>query len=86
MRVIKAFVRADHENRRFDRANGALLAVSIRVFRLLAILNPTLMLVLNLGTVAVVWSAAMRSKVASSRPGRSWPLSTTSSPPCSRWP
>ncbi len=55
VRVVKAFVRADHENRRFDEANGALLGVSIRVFRLLAILNPTLMLVLNLGTVAVVW-------------------------------
>ena len=55
VRVVKAFVRADHENARFDGANTELLGVSIRVFRLLSILNPSLGLVLNLGTVAVIW-------------------------------
>jgi ATP-binding cassette subfamily B protein len=55
VRVVKAFVRAEHENERFDKANTELLGVSIRVFRLLSILNPSLGLVLNLGTVAVIW-------------------------------
>ena len=52
---MKAFVRAAHENRRFDKANAELLGTSIRVFRLLSVLNPTITLVLNLGTVAVIW-------------------------------
>ena len=55
VRVVKAFVRADRENERFAGANRELLDVSLRVFRLLSILNPSLTLVLNLGTVAVIW-------------------------------
>ena len=55
VRVVKAFVRGAHESQRFDAANAQLLGTSIRVFRLLSVLNPSLTLILNLGTVAVIW-------------------------------
>ena len=55
VRVVKAFVRGGYENKRFDGANADLLGMSIRVFRLLSVLNPTLTLILNLGMVAVIW-------------------------------
>ncbi len=54
-RVVKAFVRRQHENRRFAVANDALMAQTIRVRRLLAVLPPTMSLILNLGVAAVVW-------------------------------
>jgi len=55
VRVVKAFARAGHENSRFDTANVDLMGRAIRVERLLAILSPTLRLLVNLALVAVVW-------------------------------
>jgi len=55
VRVVKAFARAGHENRRFDTANVDLMGRTIRVERMLAVLSPTLRLLVNLGLVAVVW-------------------------------
>ncbi len=55
VRVVKAFVRVEYENVRFDQANTALMAQNIKVMQLLAILIPTVMLVLNLGLVGAVW-------------------------------
>jgi ATP-binding cassette subfamily B multidrug efflux pump len=54
-RVVKAFVRAGHENARFDRANVDLTAESVRVMQLIAVLVPTMLLFVNLGVVGVVW-------------------------------
>ena len=55
VRVVRAFVRAGHENSRFDAANVDLMERAIRVERMLAVLSPTLRLLVNLGLVAVVW-------------------------------
>jgi ATP-binding cassette subfamily B multidrug efflux pump len=55
VRVVKAFVRADHENARFEQANTALMAQTTQVMQLLAVLNPTLTLLLNLGIAALIW-------------------------------
>lgn len=55
VRVVKAFVRADHENARFEQANTALTAQTTQVMQLLAGLNPTMTLLLNLGMAALVW-------------------------------
>lgn len=63
VRVVKAFVRAQHEERRFERANADLMDQSIRVGRLFAILMPITRLLINLGTLAVVWLGG--SQVAS---------------------
>ena len=55
MRVIRAFVRDDHEHRRFDLANEALMMTQLRINRLFAIAMPALILILNLASVGVVW-------------------------------
>jgi len=60
VRVIRAFVRTDYEERRFDAANTDLFATALSVNRLFAIMMPTLMAIMNLTTVAVLWLGAFR--------------------------
>jgi ATP-binding cassette subfamily B protein len=52
---VKAFVRANHERARFETANMDLTDRTIRVMRLLALLLPTMTLVINLGVAAIIW-------------------------------
>ena len=60
VRVIRAFVRTDYEERRFDEANQDLFATALSVNRLFAIMMPALMAIMNLTTVAVLWFGAFR--------------------------
>lgn len=60
VRVIRAFDRDHHEQRRFDVANLDLTDTAIRVNRLIAILFPFMMLLLNVTTVAIFWFGAVR--------------------------
>jgi len=55
VRVVKAFVRSEHENTRFDGVNINLMKENIRVMQLLALLIPTMMFLVNIGIVGVVW-------------------------------
>jgi len=55
VRVIKAFVRLDHENARFDGANRDLMSENIKVMQLLAALIPTMLFLVNLGIAGVIW-------------------------------
>jgi ATP-binding cassette subfamily B protein len=60
IRVIRAFVRTDHEEQRFDDANADLTAVQLRVNRLFAMMIPFLFGTMNLSTVAIVWFGGLR--------------------------
>jgi ATP-binding cassette subfamily B protein len=60
VRVIRAFVRGDHEERRFDEANADLTDTMLRVNRLFALMMPGLMLVMNLSSVAILWFGGQR--------------------------
>jgi ATP-binding cassette, subfamily B, multidrug efflux pump len=60
VRVIRAFVRTEHEEERFDDANRDLFETSIRVNRLFAVTIPVMTAILNLSTVAVMWFGALR--------------------------
>jgi ATP-binding cassette subfamily B protein len=60
IRVIRAFVRTEHEEARFAEANADLTATTLRVNRIFALLMPALMLVMNLSSVAVVWFGGQR--------------------------
>jgi ATP-binding cassette, subfamily B, multidrug efflux pump len=60
VRVIRAFVRTEHEEQRFDDANQDLFATSLRVNRLFAVTIPVMTGILNLSTVAVMWFGAIR--------------------------
>lgn len=55
VRVVKAFVRNEHENTRFDRANDDLMAENVRVMQLIASLIPTMLFFVNVAVVGVVW-------------------------------
>jgi ATP-binding cassette subfamily B multidrug efflux pump len=60
VRVIRAFDRIEHEEKRFDRANLDLTDTTIKVNRIVAALMPTMMLVLNLSSVAILWFGSIR--------------------------
>jgi len=60
IRVVRAFVREEHEEARFADANGELTNAGLRVGRLMALIFPIVMLIFNLSTVAVMWLAAHR--------------------------
>ncbi|NPV80511.1 MAG: ABC transporter ATP-binding protein [Firmicutes bacterium] len=60
IRVIRAFNRTDHEKRRFHEANLDLTETSIRANKLMALLMPTMMLVMNFTMVAIIWFGSIR--------------------------
>jgi len=55
VRVVKAFNRFSYEAEKFDRANAELQQASTRALQTMALFNPAVMLVVNLGLVAVLW-------------------------------
>ncbi|HLS04169.1 MAG TPA: ABC transporter ATP-binding protein [Actinomycetales bacterium] len=60
IRVVRAFVRDEHEHGRFEVANAQLTSTSISIGRLMALLFPTVMLVMNLSSAAVLWFGGQR--------------------------
>ncbi|WP_081952114.1 ABC transporter ATP-binding protein [Kitasatospora phosalacinea] len=60
IRVIRAFVKDDHEKARFTGANGELADYSLRVGRLMSLMFPIVMGVVNVSSVAVFWFGAHR--------------------------
>jgi ATP-binding cassette, subfamily B, multidrug efflux pump len=60
IRVIRAFVREPHETDRFNKANDDLTGVSINVGRWMSAMFPTVLLVLNASSVAVLWFGGIR--------------------------
>jgi ATP-binding cassette subfamily B multidrug efflux pump len=58
--VIRAFVRQDHEVRRFARTNSSLTANNLHSALLVAGMLPLIMLVVNISSVAVVWFGGHR--------------------------
>ncbi len=61
IRVVKSFVRRDFENRRFNDANADLMNQSFKVARLLSVLFPLMLLVMNLSTVAVLYFGGLQA-------------------------
>ncbi|MFA3838268.1 ABC transporter ATP-binding protein [Streptomyces aureus] len=59
-RVIRAFVRDDYEKERFREANADLTEVSLGTGKLLALMFPIVMTVVNISSIAVVWFGAHR--------------------------
>jgi ATP-binding cassette subfamily B multidrug efflux pump len=55
IRVVRAFVREPYETSRFADANDAVTETALRVGRLQALMFPTVMLIVNFSSVAVLW-------------------------------
>ena len=62
-RVVRAFVREDHERERFAQAADDQARVAIAVGRLSSILNPVTFLVMNLGVCAILWVGGIQVNV-----------------------
>ena len=69
IRVVRAFVREDVETARFARANEDVTDTALRAGRLMALAFPTVMLVLNVSSVAVIWFGAFRIQDGSMQVG-----------------
>lgn len=54
-RVVKAYVREEYENERFERANRDLRDTNVRVHKLMAITHPVLTVVMNVSIIAIIF-------------------------------
>ncbi|MFE5658128.1 ABC transporter ATP-binding protein [Streptomyces sp. NPDC056517] len=69
VRVVRAFVRDRQERERFAAANDELLSVGLRAGRLQALMFPTVLIVWELTTVALVYVGAHRIDSGALQPG-----------------
>ena len=60
-RVVKAFVRADFENQRFEGANESFTDHSVRVMRFMSTMSPALTVFINIGIVIVIYFGGLQS-------------------------
>jgi ATP-binding cassette subfamily B multidrug efflux pump len=60
IRVVKAFVRREYENQRFEDANQQLYETQLSFMQLLSIFFPMVMVVMNLGTVAIIYFGGLQ--------------------------
>ncbi|WP_310551068.1 ABC transporter ATP-binding protein [Paenibacillus glufosinatiresistens] len=60
MRVIRSFNRSRHENERFSAANGDLTATAIRVNKIMALLMPMMMFIMNFSMLAILYIGSQR--------------------------
>lgn len=60
IRVIRAFNRIDYDKKQFNKANLDLTDISIRVNQIMAAMFPTMMLIMNLTTIAIIWFGGIR--------------------------
>jgi len=60
IRVIRAFNRISHEKRRFETANRNLTDTALKVNRIMALMMPAMLLVLNFSSIAIIWFGGIR--------------------------
>jgi ATP-binding cassette subfamily B multidrug efflux pump len=61
VRLVKAFVRADHEAGRFAESNDAYTQHSVRVMEFMSTLSPIMTILVDIGIVTVIWAGGMQS-------------------------
>lgn len=55
VRVIRAFSKEGHENKRFDAANEEYFTASVRVGKISALLNPITSVIMNIAIICILW-------------------------------
>ena len=68
-RVIKAYVREDYENERFDKANRGLFEVNYKVMTIMCLLSPLMMIVMNFAVIAVIYIGGFEAAAQNMKPG-----------------
>jgi ATP-binding cassette subfamily B multidrug efflux pump len=61
VRLVKAFVRADYEDARFEQANEAFTEQSVWVMRFMALMTPGLTTFVNIGVVIIIWAGGAQA-------------------------
>lgn len=61
MRLIKAFVRREHEEKRFTKANEALATTMRKTFRFVETSSPILLFIMNLSLIFIIWYGNIQS-------------------------
>ena len=62
-RLIKAYAREDYEADRFDEANRSLMNTTLRVQKLMAVLNPLILLLLNGVMILIIYAAGVQVQI-----------------------
>jgi ATP-binding cassette, subfamily B, multidrug efflux pump len=60
-RLVKSFVRADHEASRFGEANEDLTGRTVRVMQFMSSMTPALTVFINIGMVVVIWLGGIQA-------------------------
>lgn len=68
-RVVKAFIQEDRENQRFAKSNDDLVDTQFRVLILMSYMRPVMNIILNLATVAIIYTGSLRVQDGSIAPG-----------------
>lgn len=59
-RIVKAYVREDYEIGRFGDANNDLMNTTLKVQKLMAVLNPALMIIMNFSVIAIIYIGGLQ--------------------------
>ena len=70
VRVVKAFVRAQHEIERFGKTNAGLMEITVRAARTVAVAGPAMSIALNLGVVAAIWFGGLELSAGNLKAGQ----------------
>jgi len=70
IRVVKAFVRADHEAGRFREANEDYTDFNVKVMQFMSTMGPALSMCVNIGIVAVIWAGGRQAIRGEVSPGQ----------------
>ncbi|RRO95750.1 ABC transporter ATP-binding protein [Corynebacterium bovis] len=60
IRVVRAFVREDHEVRRFGEANDRITALSLSIGQVFVLMGPVITMILHVATASVLWFGGHR--------------------------
>nr|AGS51925.1 lipid A export ATP-binding/permease protein MsbA [uncultured bacterium contig00002] len=69
IRVIKAYVRGDYEKKRFNEANEDLTKTSLFTMKVMAVISPVMMIVMNAVVIAVIYIGGHQVQAAEIRVG-----------------
>lgn len=68
-RVVKAYGREEYEIDRFGRANGELRDVNLKVQRIMALISPLMMLIMNGSVIAIIYIGGIQIEAGAMKPG-----------------
>ncbi|MBP3272213.1 MAG: ABC transporter ATP-binding protein [Ruminococcus sp.] len=68
-RVIKAYVREKHEAERFGTANSSLMEANLKVLKLMALMQPVLLIIMNISVLFVIYLGGWQVEAAEMQVG-----------------